>query len=439
MGVPPFNDPLLKDQWHYDNTGQVGVGDYDANIYEAWQTTTGANNIIVSVHDQGVDVNHADLKANIWVNLAEKNGQDGVDDDHNGYVDDINGYNFQKNIGAIDPQDHGTHVAGTIAAVNNNGIGVSGVAGGNGSGNGVKIMSLQILGGAPIEKSYVYAANNGAIISQNSWGYASPGYIDQSVLDAMDYFIEEAGDYEGSPMRGGIILVAAANNGVDAAWYPAYYPSNMAVASLGPEGKKAYYSNYGAWVEISAPGGDQSATYGAKGGVLSTIPNGQYAYMQGTSMACPHMSGIAALALANRDHQMVPAELWNKLLTGVVNVYENNPEFIGKLGTGAIDAALAIKNSLGIPPVAITDLQPAAWKGLKRGALLFEAETNKLDLEQRLRQAYRINVTGRRRARRTVDRRQPEAGTGRNGHIPGQALSHRSGPRPARRRSSSDW
>lgn len=353
FAVLPFNDPLLKDQWHYDNTGQV-AGNADANIFAAWQITTGSNDVIVSVHDQGVDVKHADLKTNIWVNQAEKNGQPGVDDDANGYVDDINGYNFTENKGAVDGENHGTHVAGTIAAINNNGIGVSGVAGGNGSGNGVKIMSLQIMGNAPIEKSYVYAANNGAVISQNSWGYTSPGYADQSVIDAIEYFIQEAGDYEGSPMRGGLVLFAAGNSDSDQQWYPGYFPATMAVASIGPEGKKAPYSNFGSWVEISAPGGDQS--YGPKGGVLSTIPNDQYAYLQGTSMACPHMSGIAALALANRDHQMLPSELWNKLVTGAVNIDAQNPTYVGKLGTGLIDAALAIKNSAGTPPAAITNL-----------------------------------------------------------------------------------
>ena len=247
------------------------------------------------------------------------------------------------------------NVAGTIAAVNNNGIGVSGVAGGNGSSNGVKIMSMQILGGAEIENSYVYAANNGAVISQNSWGYTSPGYFDQSILDAIDYFIEEAGDYAGSPMKGGIVIFAAGNSNADAEWYPGYYAKTFSVSSIGPEGKRASYSNYGAWVEVSAPGGDQDV-YGSKGGVLSTIPNNQYAYMQGTSMACPHVSGIAALVLANRTKQLTSQELWNKLYTGVTDVAEANPDFIGMLGSGSIDAALAIQNDLGIAPQPVTTL-----------------------------------------------------------------------------------
>ncbi|MCI0751672.1 MAG: S8 family serine peptidase, partial [Flammeovirgaceae bacterium] len=355
LSTLPFNDPMLMDQWHYNNTSQMGYGDADINLFEAWTQTTGASDVIVSVHDQGVDVNHTDLKANIWINQAEANGTEGVDDDGNGYVDDINGWNFGAKSGDIDAEYHGTHVAGTIAAVNNNGIGVSGVAGGNGSGNGVKIMSMQILSGGATEKSYVYAANNGAVISQNSWGYSSPYYYDQSVLDAIDYFIEEAGDYEGSPMKGGIVIFASGNSNYDSEWYPGYHESILAVSSIGPEWKKASYSNYGTWVEIAAPGGEQDGVYGSKGGVLSTIPNG-YAYMQGTSMACPHVSGIAALALANRTQQLTNDELWNKLITGVVNIDSYNPDYIGTLGSGAIDAALAIQNDQGFAPAQILNL-----------------------------------------------------------------------------------
>jgi subtilisin family serine protease len=352
--VLPFNDPYLKDQWHYDNKSQTGFGDADINLFEAWTKTIGANNIIVSVHDEGVDVNHTDLKNNIWINTGEI-ADNGLDDDGNGFVDDVNGFNFAKNKGAIDAQYHGTHVAGTIAAVNNNGKGVSGVAGGSGNNDGAKIMSLQIFGGnASVEKTYVYAANNGAVISQNSWGYASPYYYEQSILDAIDYFVAEAGDYVGSPMKGGIVIFAAGNSNSDSEWYPGYHPSAMAVASIGPEWKKASYSNFGAWIELSAPGGDQE--YGNKNGVLSTIPDDQYAYMQGTSMACPHVSGIAALALANRTKQLTNTELWNKLITGTVGVDQYNPDYIGKMGTGAIDAALAIMNDGGVAPVAISNL-----------------------------------------------------------------------------------
>ncbi|HEY0655451.1 MAG TPA: S8 family serine peptidase, partial [Chryseosolibacter sp.] len=355
----PFNDPYLKDQWHYENTNQTGFGDADVNLFEAWQTTTGANNIVVSVHDEGVDVKHEDLKANIWVN-ADEIPNNGIDDDLNGYIDDINGFNFSKNKGLIDPQHHGTHVAGTIAAVNNNGKGVSGIAGGDGSGNGVKIMSLQILGGGLIERSYVYAANNGAVISQNSWGYTTDGYFDQSVLEAINYFIAEAGNYEGSPMRGGIVIFAAGNSNLDGYWYPGRYEPILSVASIGPEWEKAAYSNFGSWVDIAAPGGDQ-IEYPGINGVLSAIPGNKYAYMQGTSMACPHVSGIAALALANRRKQLSAAELWTMIVTATVPIDEQNPEFIGKLGSGAIDASIAIRSDEKIAPDAITNL---AVKGI---------------------------------------------------------------------------
>jgi subtilisin family serine protease len=351
--VLPFNDPFLKDQWHYNNTGQSGFGDGDVNLFEAWTKTAGANNIIVSVHDQGIDVNHKDLKRNIWVNQAELSGVANVDDDNNGYIDDINGYNFQKNKGAVDAEFHGTHVAGTIAAVNNNGIGVSGVAGGTGNGDGVKLMSLQIFGGL-FENSYIYAANNGAVISQNSWGYSNPYYFDQSIKEAIEYFVAEAGDFPDSPMKGGLVIFAAGNSNYDSEWYPGYFSNVMAVASIGPEWKKAAYSNFGTWIEISATGGDQN--YNSKSGVLSTVPKDQYAYLQGTSMACPHMSGIAALALANRTKQLSNTELWNKLVTGVVNIDEYNPDYIGKMGSGAVDAALAIQNDLSFAPAGITTL-----------------------------------------------------------------------------------
>jgi subtilisin family serine protease len=353
--VPYFNDPKLIDQWHYENTGQTGyLNGSDINLFKAWDVVKGNPNIIVSIHDQGVDIEHPDLKANIWTNLAELNGAAGVDDDSNGYIDDIHGWNFDKNNGSIEAQPHGTHVAGTIAAVNNNGIGVCGVAGGSGNNDGSKVMSMQTLGGGNFEESYIYAANNGAVISQNSWGYTSPGNFDESVKDAIDYFIAEAGDFPNSPMKGGIVIFAAGNSNSDADWYPGHYENTLSVSSIGPNWKKASYSNYGSWVDIAAPGGETSL--GSKNGVLSTLPKNQYGFYQGTSMACPHVSGIAALALANRKSQLTPEVLRNKLLTGVVDIDSHNPNYEGQLGSGHIDAFLAIQNNQGIAPNAITDL-----------------------------------------------------------------------------------
>ena len=244
----PFNESERSQQmqWHYNNTGnifaqtsQLGA---DANVYAAWQLSTGNPDVIVAVVDQGVKYDHEDLAANMWVNEAELNGTPGVDDDGNGYVDDIYGYNFTKETGELDFSAelmHGTHVAGTIAAVNNNGVGVCGIAGGSGRGDGVKIMSCEILGksesgssGAGLAgqiRAIKYAADNGAVICQNSWGYTA-GTI--SVTDwtrgsysalsrAMEYFNKYAGlDENGNqtgPMAGGIVLFAAGNDGDDSA------------------------------------------------------------------------------------------------------------------------------------------------------------------------------------------------------------------------------
>lgn len=359
----PFDDPFLGDQWHYNNTEQFGgaIEGSDINLFEAWNTTAGSSDIIVSVHDTGVDTDHNDLAENMWVNEAELNGSPGVDDDNNGYIDDIHGWNFNNNSADIEVHYHATHVAGTIAAVNNNGIGVSGVAGGTGNNDGARIMTIEIIGGASannIESGFVYAADNGSVISQNSWGYTSPGSVEQSIIDGIDYFIAEAGDYEGSPMKGGLVIFAAGNSGVDADYYPGYYENTLAVASIGADFKKASYSNYGDWVDITAPGGNSSLN--VKGGILSTLPDNQVGYLDGTSMACPHVSGVAALILANRDHQYTPDELRRQLVTGVVDIEEYNPDYTGKMGTGLTDVVLAIATDEKLPPETITDLSIAS-------------------------------------------------------------------------------
>ncbi len=357
----PFNDRLLKNQWHYNNSGQLtgGIPEADINLFEAWKTQVGTPNVIVSVIDGGIDINHADLKDNLWVNEAEKNGKSGVDDDRNGYVDDINGFNFIYGNGNLTAHHHGTHVAGTIGAVNNNGIGVCGIAGGSGKGDGVRLISSQVFdenGSANgFAAAIVYGADNGAVISQNSWGYTSANIFEQAVLDAIDYFIEEAGNYEGSPMKGGIVIFAAGNDGIDDAMYPGYYDKTLCVAALGADNTIAYYSNYGTWVDISAPGGDQSN--GDSYGVLSTLPDNAYGYLQGTSMACPHVSGIAALAVSQHAAPDFTAdELRLYLLNSTHDVEQYNPSYVGKLGVGYVDAAMVLKRNEGIIPNQITDL-----------------------------------------------------------------------------------
>nr|WP_228084941.1 S8 family serine peptidase [Mucilaginibacter sp. JRF] len=353
------NDPYFAQQWHYNNTGQNGgTPGADINLLKAWEVTKGTRNVIVAVHDVGLDVKHEDLKANMWVNTAEANGKPGVDDDENGYIDDINGYNYVSESGTIDPDDHATHVAGTIAAVSNNGIGVSGVAGGTGTGDGARIMSLKILGGASAENialSYIYAANNGAVISQNSWGYNAPGVDEQIIHEAIKYFVAEAGRFPGSPMRGGIVLFASGNSGADGQWYPGYYDEVVAVSSLNKNNVRSYYSNYGNWVDISAPGGEQNTA--SEDGILSLLPNNRYGYFQGTSMACPHVAGIAALIVSKYGGPGFTADKLKKhILTGVKNVYDTNPDDAGNLGAGYADAVLALKTNNLVRPDKVADL-----------------------------------------------------------------------------------
>ncbi|PWJ40960.1 S8 family serine peptidase [Sediminitomix flava] len=354
-----FDDELLGNQWHYNNTGQTEIATEgsDINAFKAWEIEAGKSNVVVAVHDNGFDVDHEDLVRNMWVNEAELNGEDGVDDDGNGYIDDVHGYSFSYDQGTLVVGDHGTHVAGTVAATNNNGVGVAGVAGGTGIGDGVRIMGLQTLGGfvSNTAASFVYAANNGAVISQNSWGYTRPGAYEQAVLDAIRYFIAEAGNFPGSPMKGGVVIFAAGNDNNDDKYYPGYMEEVISVSSLGADYTRSYFSNYGEWVDIAAPGGDM-AIDGANG-VLSTWPNDKYAFIHGTSMACPHVSGVAGLVVSKFGGPNYTAEdLKKQLLSSTVSIDEKNPEFVGKLGIGAIDAYLALQPDQGIAPLAVTDL-----------------------------------------------------------------------------------
>ena len=336
-----FNDPLLSDQWHIVNDGNLRptkfVKGADVNVEKAWELTTGDPSIIVAVLDEGVDVAHPDLKASMWVNEDEI-WKSHEDNDGNGYAGDVHGYNFVRKHGVISTDDlydtgHGSHVAGVIAAANNNGVGISSIAGGNASQPGVKIMSCQIFSGmyagTVLEevRAIKYAADNGAVILQCSWGYISgaanpfewtPQYSTDeeweyyNVLErkALDYFIHNAGSPDGV-IEGGLAIFAGGNEAAPAASYPGAYPDFVAVAATAGDFTPAVYSNYGPGTTISAPGGDQDYYWdyvdedhrlGEVGCVLSTLPfhvsESGYGYMEGTSMACPHVSGVAALGLS---------------------------------------------------------------------------------------------------------------------------------------------
>lgn len=299
-----FNDPYAPQQWSLYNDGSLGakyVAGADINVVPVWENyTAGSSKVIVSVVDSGVDLFHPDLAA-----ICIPGGNNGS----KCFLNDYPGFK-------IYPDDHGTHVAGTIAAISNNGIGVSGVAGGYDGNGGVRIMSCQIMHTDPKDpnvtmqgnspNAMVWGADHGAVISQNSWGYdyenesqASGGNVG-SMGVAIDYFIKYAGcDDAGnqlpdSPMKGGVVIFAAGNDAWRHAW-PAEYESVIAVGAISSQMSRAYYSNYGDWVDIAAPGGDQKA--GPL--IISTISDNRYANYQGTSMACPHVSGVAALLVSH--------------------------------------------------------------------------------------------------------------------------------------------
>ena len=374
----PFNDPGLPNQWHYHNDGSVGeysVAGADINLLNAWKYCTGDSRVIVAVIDGGVMYNHKDLADNMWVNEAEKNGKSGVDDDGNGYVDDIYGYNFVKGSGNITADDHGTHVAGTISAVNNNGFSTCGIAGGTGNKDGVRIMSLQIFEGNDgcnsdqIAEAFKYAADNGAVLANNSWGYDPGIYTKDSEFERWDSQIKNAVDYFESNAKlegvidGGVVLFAAGNEEYSTGIYPGAYNKYICVSAMGASYKAAYYTNYGPGVNICAPGGDTTD------GTVLTISSTSvkdvkgYEYMQGTSMATPHVTGCAALAIsyaAKTGKTLTSAELKNLILTSVhdINQYQTTREefdwdagswynadisyYKNKLGTGYIDAHLLL-------------------------------------------------------------------------------------------------
>ena len=419
------NDPGFASQWHYRNLGEgnydfenlnnnhVGAkAGCDVNALEAWKTCTGDPSIIVAILDEGVMYTHPDLAANMWCNPGESVQGAQTDGDGNGYEGDLHGYNFVTESGDItwtDANDtgHGTHVAGTIAAVNNNGKGVCGVAGGDGTPNsGVKIMSCQVFSGqnsvtlAGEARAIKYAADNGAVILQCSWGYNSSessiinGYTPGPATEkewaetyplekeALDYFINNAGSPNGV-IDGGIAVFAAGNEYAGNPAFPGAYSKCVSVASLAADYTPACYTDFGSLVTLSAPGGDLeyygkigetedeywAETGEQKGAVLSTlVKNGQpaYGYMEGTSMACPHVSGVAALGLSyavkqNRHYRAADfISLMKKSVKDLDSHYQNgatktyymnhttvgaSPEtielskYIGKMGAGLIDAA----------------------------------------------------------------------------------------------------
>jgi hypothetical protein len=318
------NDSRFNEQWHYNNTGQAnGKVGKDIKLAQAWDIETGNPNVLVAVHDMGIQLDHPDLSQNIAVGKS---------------------FNFVDNNDTIVMGYHGTHVAGTIAAVNNNNIGVSGIAGGNGNLNsGARLMSIQIFKGnrgGGFAEGFIYAADKGAAISNNSWAYNEQNVYEISVLDAIDYFIDNGG---GAALKGGLVIFAAGNVSRNLAYYPSSYERVICVAATNNRDEKANYSTYGPYVDISAPGGDFSA--GASSQVLSTTFYSGYAGDHGTSMACPHVAGVAALVASKLIGIASAADVRDILLSTTDNIDSLNTNFKGLLGTGRLNAFKALQKA----------------------------------------------------------------------------------------------
>lgn len=349
----PFNDPKLSQQWHYfnDGTAKSSLSGCDINVFPVWENyTTGNPDVVVCVVDGGVDYEHEDLADNMWTDPTVSGRK-------------VYGYNFCNDSRQIVADDHGTHVAGTISAVNNNGLGVCGIAGGNKAAGqpGVKIMSAQIFGegngsGGGVE-AIKWGADHGAVISQNSWGYVDAQTAPQALKVSVDYFNKYAGfDENGNqvgPMAGGVVIFSAGNEDRD--YSSGDYEGMITVAAVGADYRRAYYSCYGDWVDISAPGGDVK-----KGNqVLSTLPGNKYGLMQGTSMACPHVSGVAALLVSRFGKQgFTNTALRKLLLENVTDISSYNRSF--GMGSGLVNAYKAIAGTGGEAPDPITEFSVSA-------------------------------------------------------------------------------
>lgn len=325
------NDTHFNKLWGLHNTGQAeGTVDADIDAPEAWNIFTGSSDIVVAVIDTGVDYNHEDLAANIWINWVEYNGTPGVDDDNNGYIDDFRGWDFVNNDN--DPMDdnwylqmyHGTHVSGTIGANGNNGKGVTGV------NWNVKIMALKSLdaygGGtaANAVSAIDYSTDNGAHLSNNSWGGDN---FSQSIY----YAIMRA-------MNAGKLFIAAAgNDGLDTDQtfhYPSCYPHDniISVAATSNKDKLSIRSNYGArTVDLGAPGGwwVQSGETPNEDDIYSTKRYDDYRFLCGTSMATPHVSGVAALVWGYS-----PAMDYKQAKCKIMSTVDPKSSLSGKVASG---------------------------------------------------------------------------------------------------------
>ena len=316
------NDPSYSSQWGLTNI----------NAPTAWNYFSTGSNVVVAIVDDAIERTHADLSPNLWVNAGEIAGNN-LDDDNNGYIDDINGYDVGSNDNNPNPPnasfDHGTHVAGIVSARSNNGIGVASI------GFSCKLMCVkstttvgQVTNGYD---GIVYAAVSGAHVINMSWGGPSSSTTGQNIVN---YAVSE----------GCILIAAAGNDNVNTQFYPAAYNNVVSVAATTSSNTKASFSNYGNWIDVSAPGNN----------IYSTTVGNSYGNKSGTSMASPMVAGLAGL-MKSLNPTMPNADLINCLISTAANINAQNPSYIGQLGSGRIDAAAAmacVSASLNNPPVA---------------------------------------------------------------------------------------
>ena len=397
-----FNDPYAKYQWNLHNSGDEAIAKTarkgaDVGVLDAWELCTGSSDVVVAVIDGPVQYNHPDLAAAMWVNEAELNGVEGVDDDGNNYVDDIYGYNFNTagySNGKINwttegESGHGTHVAGIVAAVNNNGVGISSIAGGSGSGDGVRIMGCQVFDGAfaasdrDMSNAFIYAADNGACIAQCSYAYdprsfdSDNAYINHTSIEynAIKYFVNPE-NCNHSAIGQNLAIFASGNETTSNSGYPGALPICVSVTAYGPDYLPTGYTNYGRGCNIAAPGGDYSIGNSVSQ-ILSTCikdaVGDDYAWMEGTSMACPHVSGVAALGIsyaAKIGKKFEGDDYRHTLLTAVNDInslmLEGTKPYNGvadavvlknyhkRMGTGALDTWRLFMLIEGTPSVQVT-------------------------------------------------------------------------------------